>query len=75
MNSGPIRHDMEAFQASVRRLSGEIGRASALWQDEKFSQLSASVSTIASMSRDLIIAGDACCASIDRFAQIASEQY
>lgn len=75
MHSGKIRTDLDSFQIMVQKLGGEVGKASALWQDEKYSELSAAVRVIASNSRNVIVAGDRCCASIDRFAQISAEQY
>lgn len=75
MDSGPIRQDVSAFQSAVKRLSGKVGDASSLWSDAKFSELSSAVSVIASMSRDIMVAGDDCCASIDKFAKISAEKY
>jgi len=69
MNSGLIRQDVDAFQLAVRKLSGEIGKASSLWS------LSAVISVIANISRDVIVTGDKCCSSIDKFAKISEERY
>ena len=70
-----IKKEMQVFQSSVKQLSAGIGRASSLWGDEKFSELSASVGEIASQSKDIIVAGDRCCSSIDKFVRIAAEKY
>ncbi len=75
MNSGLIRKDVDAFQSAVKKLGGEIGKASSLWSDAKFSELSAAVSIIANMSKDIIVTGDKCCSSIDKFAKISEERY
>lgn len=74
-SSSSIRKEMQAFQASVQKLGIGISDASSLWKDEKFSELSSSVTEIANRSRSVLIAGDRCCASIDRFEAIAAEQY
>lgn len=75
MSTENIRKEMQAFQSSVKKLSSSIGSASALWKDEKFSELSSSVSEIANQSKDVILAGDRCCSSIDKFNKIAAEKY
>lgn len=75
MHSGEIRADLECFQAMVQELGGEIGKASVLWEDEKYSELSAAVRMIANNSKNVIVTGERCCASVDRFAQISAEQY
>ena len=49
--------------------------ASSLWKDEKFSKLSSSVAKIANQSKDVMVMGDRCCSSIDKFEKIASEQH
>ena len=60
MDPGPIRQEVDAFQAVVKRLSGKVGDAGALWSDAKFAELSSAVSVIADMSRDIMVAGDDC---------------
>ncbi len=75
MSSDNIRREMQAFQASVKKLSSGVGSASSLWRDEKFAELSSVVSEIANQSKDVMVAGDRCCSSIDRFEKIASEKY
>ncbi len=75
MSSENIKKEMQIFQASVKKLSTGVGAASSLWRDEKFSDLSLSVAEIANQSKDVIIAGDRCCSSIDKFEKIASEEY
>lgn len=75
MGSESIRKELQAFQASIKSLSASVSQASSLWRDEKFSELSSSVSEIANQSRDVMVAGDRCCASIERFLTIAAEKY
>lgn len=72
---GKIRTDLECFQIIIKKLGSEVGKASALWEDEKYSELSAAIRVIADMSKNMIVAGDRCCASVDKFAQISEEQY
>jgi len=70
-----IKKDLQDFQAAVKKLSDGVGQASSLWKDVKFSELSSSVSYIATQSRDLMMSGDRCCSSIDKFDRIAAEKY
>ncbi len=75
MGSENIKREIQIFQSSVKHLSAGIGRASSLWRDAKFSELSASIGEIANQSKDVIVAGDRCCSSIDKFDKIAAERY
>lgn len=75
MHSNQIRTDLDRFQTMVKKLGSDVGRASVLWEDEKYAELSAAIRVIADMSKNLIVAGDRCCASVDKFAQISEEQY
>jgi len=75
MGSRDIKKEMQVFQSSVKQLSVGIGKASSLWMDAKFSELSVSVGEIAIQSKDVIVAGDRCCSSIDKFDRIAAEKY
>ena len=75
MNSKEIRKDVQEFQASVAKLGGEIKNASSLWKDSKYTELSSSVSTVSNQAKELMVTGDRCCASIDKFDRIASEKY
>ena len=69
-----IKKDLQDFQAAVKKLSDGVAQASSLWKDVKFSELSSSVSYIATQSRDLMMSGDRCCSSIDKFDRIAAEK-
>lgn len=75
MNSGVIRQDIEEFQTAVVKLSGEVGKVSSLWTDNKYNELSSAISVIANMSKEIIVAGEKCCASIDKYQKIVEEQY
>ena len=75
MGSENIKKEMQIFQFSVKRLSVGISRASSLWKDAKFSELSTSVGEIAIQSRDVLVAGERCCSAIDKFDKIAAEKY
>lgn len=75
MRAEKINREMQLFQASVKRLSSGVSKASSLWKDEKFSELSSSVSEIANQSKDVMVAADRCSASISKFDKIAAENY
>lgn len=74
MGTEKIRKEMQIFQASIKRLSVGVGRVSNLWKDEKFSELSSSLSEVANQSKIIIVAADRCCTSIDKFEKIAAEK-
>lgn len=75
MGTESIRKEMRIFQSSIKNLSAGISRASSLWKDDKFSELSASIGEVADNSKNVMIAGDRCCSSVDRFNKIAAEKY
>lgn len=75
MNTATIKKDMDMFQDAVKKLSIEVGKASSIWGDSKFSGLTASVNMIANMSKNVIVAGDCSCNSIDKFIKISDEKY
>ncbi len=75
MGTERIRKEMQIFQVSIRNLSARINQAAFLWKDEKFFELSASISELANNSKNVIIAGDRCCSSVDKFKKIAAEKY
>ena len=75
MGTYDIKKDLQVFQAAVKELSDGIGRASFLWNDDKFFKLSSSVRHVATQSKELMMSGDRCCSSIDRFNKIAAEKY
>ena len=75
MGTESIRKEMQIFQSSIKNLSAGISRASSLWKDEKFSELSASIGEVANNSKNVMVAGDRCCSSVDEFNKIAAEKY
>lgn len=75
MGAEAIKQEIQAFEAAVKRLSAGIGQASVLWGDKKYSEISASVSEIANQAKEVLVSGDKCCSSIDKFMSIASERY
>ena len=75
MNSEIIKKDVTLFETSVKKLSSGIKKASVLWSDAKFAELSETVSNIAIQSRDVITSGEKCSNSLDKFERIASEEY
>lgn len=74
MGSESIRKEMQVFQAATKKLSTNIGAASSLWRDEKFSELSSSVAEIANEAKEIMVTGDRCCNSIDKFEKIVAEK-
>ena len=75
MDTEPIKQEANLFQAAVQKLSGAVGSAGTLWSDAKFAELSSAVSVIANRSRDIMMIGDDCCDSIEKFIKISSEKY
>lgn len=75
MGSESIRKEIQIFQSSIKNLSTGISQASSLWKDEKFSELSASIGEIANNSKSIMVVGDRCCSSVDKFDKIAIEKY
>ena len=75
MGTENIRKEMQIFQSSIKNLSAGIGRASSLWKDEKYSELSSSIGEVANNSKSVMLLGDRCCSSIEKFNRIASEKY
>lgn len=75
MGTEKIRKEMLIFQASIKNLSARVSQAASLWKDEKFSELSASIGEVANNSKNIMVAGDRCCSSIDKFDKIAAEKY
>ena len=74
-HSQQIKLDIDSFQGYVQKLSENIQSASYLWRDSQYSALTSSVSAIAMQSRDVLVAGDQLFESIDKFFDIADEEY
>lgn len=75
MGAESIKKELEHFQSSLKKLSSGISNASSLWNDSKYSELSAAVSTIANDSKDFVMRGNVCCKSLDKFKKISEEKY
>lgn len=75
LKADSIEKELQAFQAAIKNLSSDISNASCLWSDEKFSQLSASIGAIANQSKDVLVTGERCCASIAKLNRIVEEKY
>lgn len=73
--SQQIKSDVDSFQAYVQKLSGNVQSASTLWRDSQYSALMSGISTLATQARDVIVTGDKVCESINRFFEIAEEEY
>lgn len=74
MSSTSIQKDLQIFQASVKKLSSGVGKASTIWNDSKFSELSTSVSQVAAQSKQVMVTGERLCSSIDKFDRVANEK-
>lgn len=70
-----IRKELTTFQSSIQKLSTGINKASSLWKDEKYLELSSSMGIVANQSKDVMLSGERCCSSVERFNKISSEQY
>lgn len=75
MSAENIRKEMLEFQGSIKNLSTSISRASHLWKDEKYSNLSSQIGELANNSKNVIVIGERCCSAIDKFKKIAEEKY
>ncbi len=73
--SQQVKVDVDSFQGYVQKLSGNVQSASTLWRDSQYSALMSGISTIATQARDVIVTGDKLCESINRFFEIAEEEY
>lgn len=73
--SQQIKSDVDSFQGYVQKLSRNVQSASTLWRDSQYSSLMSGISTLATQARDVIVTGDKVCESINRFFEIAEEEY
>lgn len=73
--SQQIKSDIDTFQGYVQKLSNGVQSASSLWCDSQYSALATGVSVIATQARDVIVTGDKLCDSLDKFFDIAKEEY
>ena len=75
MGSERIRSDLREFEQSVRSLSDGVSKASSIWNDKKYTELSDSIREVANDSIRFIQVGARCCAQVDKFMEIAAEKY
>lgn len=73
--SQQVKSDVDSFQEYVQKLSGNIQSASVLWSDAQYSKLMSGISIIATQAKDVIVTGDKLRESINRFFEIAEEEY
>lgn len=73
--SQKIKKDVDAFSSAVQRLGSGIKSASSLWKDSKYSELSSEIGQIANLSKGVIVSGDRCSNSIEKFYKIAEEEF
>lgn len=73
--SQQIKSDIDTFQESVQKLSKSIQAVSFLWKDTQYAALASSISALAMQSREVLLTGDCVCESIDKFFDIADEEY
>lgn len=73
--SKDIRKDLNEFQLALNKLRSGVSKASPLWKDQKYRELSESIRIFANSSKYVIESGDKCCKSLDRFLKIAEEEY
>ena len=70
-----IKRELEDFQNSVQKLSAGIKSAASIWRDPKYSELSSEISRVASQSKSVLLSSDKSCENINKFYQIASEEF
>ena len=73
--SQQIKSDIDSFQGYVQKLSGNVQSVSSLWRDSQYSALMSGISILATQARDVIVTGDKVCESINKFFEIAEEEY
>lgn len=73
--SQPIKRELDGFLIAVQKLSAEVRGASTLWKDPKYSELSSELAQVAGQSRTVLLAGDKSCNAIDKFFDVAGEEY
>lgn len=73
--SQQIKFDVDSFQGYVQKLSENVKSTSTLWCDSQYSALMSGISTLATQARDVIVTGDKVCESLNRFFEIAEEEY
>ena len=62
-----------AFEMAVNRLGNSVRKASVLWQDENYRQLSESVASLGNSSRMVVESGSRSRKAVEAFEKINSE--
>ena len=75
IHSQIIKKDIDSFQGYVQKLSIKIQSVSMQWNDENFFSLTEGIFSIAQQSKEVLITGDKFCESVDKFYEIANEDY
>lgn len=70
-----LKKDLVIFQESLDELRQDLQGISPLWQDEKFSELQESVTTLASNARSVLGCGEQCIEELARFQAISAEKF
>ena len=68
-----LRQDIETFQLAVKKLSDVVNKCGLDWDDLQFQNLSASIKTVASSSKRVVLVGLDCENAIKRFQRVESE--
>lgn len=68
-----LRTDLKEFENVIRNLSIGINSSGVLWSDTQYEQLAEKIGAIASLSKDVIQAGQRCENAIKKFESIALE--
>ena len=73
--SGLITEDMSKLLSSINNLTKKVSSASELWKDEKYSELSSSISKFSNEFTEILSNGECLIASIDEFYEISQDEY
>lgn len=71
--SGALKKDIDSIQLAVRKLSDSVNKCGIDWNDTQFQKLSASIKSLASSSKQLVVSASECESAIKRFQQVESE--
>ena len=64
----------QEFERIIRALSSSVSKATPLWRDEKYTELTESVRKVALASKDIIDSGRDCDRELAAFWQITNEK-
>lgn len=69
-----LKQNTDAFQAAAKKLGDTLRKSQVEWNDAQYERVRDAVRTVASMSKQVIMAGNRCEAAVKRFNSIESEQ-